>query len=109
MMGAGRVRLAGLVKNLYVAIFWDTVNVVNVKLCLMVVLIYRLSFTPLLVTLTLFLRLLVVNSFNESVFVVVSTYLIKKFNFVCLLNTWTSSCMYTLLMLVFTLECIQGR
>ena len=44
-------RLSLCNKNFNVAIFWDTINMINVKLCIMVVLIELYLFTPLSVTL----------------------------------------------------------
>ena len=47
-------RVSGRGKNLNVAIFSDTVNVINVKLCMMVLLTELYMFMPLSVAFTIF-------------------------------------------------------
>ena len=51
-------------KNFNIAIFWDTINVTNVKFCLMVPLTELYLFIPLSVTLTIFQVTAVSNGFN---------------------------------------------
>ena len=46
--------VSGLVKKLYVGTYLDTINVVNVKLCMMILLTELYLFIPLSVTLTIF-------------------------------------------------------
>ena len=47
-------QVLGLVENFNIGICSDTINVVNVKLCMMVLLIEHYLFKPLSVTLTIF-------------------------------------------------------
>ena len=47
-------QVSGLVENFNIRIFSDTINVVNIKLCIMVLLIELYLFIPLSVTLTIF-------------------------------------------------------
>ena len=49
-------QMSGLVRNFNIVIYSDTINVVNVKLCMMVILIELYLFLPLPVTLTIFER-----------------------------------------------------
>ena len=46
--------MSGLVENFNIRIYTDTVNVINVKLCIMVLLVEFYLFIPLLVTVTIF-------------------------------------------------------
>ena len=46
--------MAGLVDNFDIEIFSDAINVINIKLCMMVLLTELYLFIPLLVTLTIF-------------------------------------------------------
>ena len=46
--------VSGLVENLNIGIFSDTINMINVKLCMMVLLIEFTLVIPLSVTLTTF-------------------------------------------------------
>ena len=48
---AGQVFVCG--KNFNVAIFSDTINMINVKICMVVIFIELYPFKPLLVTLTI--------------------------------------------------------
>ena len=59
---AGRVSVCG--KNLNFASFSDTINMINVQLCVMVVLIELYPFIPLSVTLIIFQGHVVAKSFN---------------------------------------------
>ena len=59
---AGRVPVCG--KNINVAIFSDTVNMINVKLCMMVVITELQQFIPLSVTLVVFKVTAVSNRFD---------------------------------------------
>ena len=65
---AGQVSVCGQVsicgKNFNFVIFSDTVNMINVKLCMMVVLIELYLFISLSVTLIVFQVTAVSNSFN---------------------------------------------
>ena len=45
--------MSGLVENLNIGIYSDTINVINVKLCMMVLLIEFYLFIPLSMTLTI--------------------------------------------------------
>ena len=47
-------QVTGLVRNLNIGIYSDTTNVINVKLCMMVLLIEFYMFIPLSETLTIF-------------------------------------------------------
>ena len=47
-------QVSGLVKNFNIEIFSDTINVINVKRCMMVLLIELHVFIPLSVTWTIF-------------------------------------------------------
>ena len=47
-------QVSGLVKNFNIGIFSDTINVINVKLCVMVLLMELDLFIPLPETLTIF-------------------------------------------------------
>ena len=47
-------QMSGLVKNFKIWIFSDTINVINVKLCTMILLIELQLFIALSVTLTIF-------------------------------------------------------
>ena len=47
-------QVSGLVKNINIGIYSDTINMINVKLCMMVPLIELYLFMPLSVTLTIF-------------------------------------------------------
>ena len=47
-------QVCGLVENLNISIYSDTVNVINVKLCMMALLIELYLFIPLSLTLTIF-------------------------------------------------------
>ena len=48
------VQVSGFVENFKIGIFSNTVNVINVKLCMIVLLAELHSFIPLSVTLTIF-------------------------------------------------------
>ena len=69
---AGRASVCG--KKINIAIFLDTINMMNVKLCTMVVLIELYLFIPLLVTLIVFQGHSNVKQFSLKVF---SSYRIK--------------------------------
>ena len=56
-------QVSGLVENVSIEIYSDTTNVINVKLCLMVLLIELYLFIPLSVALTIFERLSNVKQF----------------------------------------------
>ena len=47
-------QVSGLVENFNIGIFSDTINMINVKLCFMVLLIELYLFIPLSMTLTIF-------------------------------------------------------
>ena len=47
-------QVSGLVENLNIAIYSDNINVINIKLCMMVLLTELYLFIPLSVTLTIF-------------------------------------------------------
>ena len=47
-------QLSGLVENLNIGTYSDTINAINVKLCMMVLLIKLYLFIPLSVTLTVY-------------------------------------------------------
>ena len=47
-------QVSGLVENFKIGIFSDIINVINVKLCMMVLLIELYLFIPLSITLTIF-------------------------------------------------------
>ena len=47
-------QMSGLVKNCYIGIYSDTMYVINVEVCMMVLLIELYLFIPLSVTLTIF-------------------------------------------------------
>ena len=57
-MGIGELfsvgQLSGFVRNFNIGIYSDTVNVINVKLCMMILLIELYLFTPFSMTLTIF-------------------------------------------------------
>ena len=67
---AGRVSVCG--KNINVAIFSDTVNMIKDKLCVMVVLIELYPFIPLSVTLIVFQGLSSVEQFQLNIFMFLS-------------------------------------
>ena len=85
-------RLSLCNKNFNVAIFWDTINMINVKLCTMIVLIELYPFTPLSVTLIVFHFYVtaVSNSFNCKFYVLFQW----SWNFVQLLTTSSRSWIY---------------
>ena len=47
-------QVSGLVENLNIAIYSDNINVINIKLCMLVLLTELYLFIPLSVTLTIF-------------------------------------------------------
>ena len=47
-------QVSGLVENFNIGIYSDTINVINVKLCMMILLTELYLFIPLSVTLTIF-------------------------------------------------------
>ena len=65
------VRLAGQLsvygKNFTIVIFSDTINMMNVKLCMMVVLVELYPFIPLSVTLTVFPNHINVKQFLRKI------------------------------------------
>ena len=56
--------VSGLVENFNIEIYLDTINAMNVKLCMMVLLIELYLFIPLSVTLTVFQGQAISNTFN---------------------------------------------
>ena len=58
-------QVSGFVKNFNIGIYSDTINVINIKHCLMVLLIKLYLFIPLSVTLTICKGHSSVNSLNQ--------------------------------------------
>ena len=83
-------RASGRVKNINAAIFSDTVNVINVKHCIMVLRIELYLFTPLSVPWSYFKVTAESNSFNRKFNILMRWCL----NFVWLLTTSTRSWTY---------------
>ena len=65
-------QVPGLVKNFNIEIYSDTINVINVKFCMMVLLIEPFLFIPLSVTLTVFQGHSKVKQFQLNFFLFIS-------------------------------------
>ena len=97
-------QVSGLVENLYTGIFADTINVINVKLCMIALLFELYLFTPPSVIWPYFKVTAVSNSFNRKFCVPIRL----GWNFVGLSNTSSKSWIYHYFWLSLIRKCNLG-
>ena len=97
-------QMSELVKHFNIWIFSDTINLINVKLCMMVLHIERYLFITLSVTLTVYQGHVSIKQFNWKFYVLIIRLVWLIWNFVGLLSTSSRSWIYHYFWLLHTFK-----